>query len=147
MVDGNGVQLPWLLCRAGPHLCALPLEQILEVMRPLPTEALADAPPFVRGVAVIRGVPVPVIDLARLLGHSKAALTRYVTVRAGGDRILALAVGEVLGLKRDDEAGTRTMVPLMREAAQESVAAIGALDSEALLFLTTLRLLPEGRAA
>lgn len=147
MVDGNGVQLPWLLCRAGPHLCALPLEQILEVMRPLPTEALADAPPFVRGVAVIRGVPVPVIDLARLLGQSKAALTRYVTVRAGGDRILALAVGEVLGLKRDDEAGTRTMVPLMREAAQESVAAIGALDSEALLFLTTLRLLPEGKAA
>ena len=73
--------------------------------------------------------------------------TGILTVRAGGDRILALAVGEVLGLKRDDEAGTRTMVPLMREAAQESVAAIGALDSEALLFLTTLRLLPEGKAA
>jgi purine-binding chemotaxis protein CheW len=146
MIDGNGIQLPWLLCRAGPHLCALPLEQILEVMRPLRTEALADAPPFVRGVAVIRGGPVPVIDLARLLGRGKAAVTRYVTVRAG-ERILALAVGEVLGLKRDDEAGARTTVPLMREAAQDSVAAIGTLDSEALLFLTTLRLWPEGKAA
>ena len=146
MVDGNGIRLPWLLCRAGPHLCALPLEQIIEVMRPLPSESLADAPPFVQGVAVIRGGPVPVIDLARLLGQAKSSPTRFITVRTGG-RILALAVGEVLGLKRDDQAGSRASVPLMREAAKESIAAIGSLDSEALLFLTTLRLLPEGKAA
>lgn len=142
MVDGNGIGLPWLLCRAGSHLCALPLGQIIEVMRPLPTDSLADAPPFVRGVAVIRGEPVPVIDLARLLGQTKAAVTRLVTVRTG-QRVLALAVGAVLGLRRDEEAGPRALVPLMREAAQESVSAIGALDSEALLFLDTLRLLPE----
>ena len=146
MVEGNGVQRPWLLCRAGPHLCALPLEQIVEVMRPLPTEPLADSLPFLRGVAVIRGAPVPVIDLARLLGQSKAAINRLITVRTGG-RILALAVGEVIGLRRDEEAGAKSAVPLMREAAQESVSAIGALDSEALLFLSTLRLLPEGKAA
>lgn len=146
MVDGNGLRLPWLLCRAGLHLCALPVEQIAEVMRPLPVEPLADAPPFVRGVAVIRGAPVPVIDLALLLGQPKAAITRLITVRAGG-RVLALAVGEILGLKRDEEAGAKNMVPLMREAARESVSAIGALDSEALLFLNTLRLLPEGKAA
>jgi purine-binding chemotaxis protein CheW len=142
MIDGNGIQLPWLLCRAGPHLCALPLEQVIEVMRPLPTEPLADSPPFVRGVAVIRGGPVPVIDLARLLGQAKSAPARLITVRTGG-RVLALAVGEVLGLKRDEETGSKNMVPLMREAAKESVSAIGTLDSEALLFLTTLRLLPE----
>ena len=141
MVDGNGIQLPWLLCRAGPHLCALPLEQIAEVMRPLPFEPLADAPPFVRGVAVIRGAPVPVIDLARLLGQAKSAVTRLITVRAGG-RLLALAVGEVLGLKSDQEAGAKNMVPLLREVAQDSVSTIGTLDSEALLFLNTLRLLP-----
>src|SRR5579859_3305696 len=141
MVDGNGIQLPWLLCRAGPHLCALPLEQIAEVMRPLPFEALADAPPFVRGVAVIRGAPVPVIDLARLLGQAKSGITRLITVHAGG-RLLALAVGEILGLKSDQEVGGKNMVPLLREAAQDSVSAIGTLDSEALLFLTTLRLLP-----
>src|SRR5579859_3793791 len=111
MVDGNGIQLPWLLCRAGPHLCALPLEQIAEVMRPLPFEPLADAPPFVRGVAVIRGVRVPVVDLARLLGQSKSVVTRLITVRAGG-RLLALAVGEVLGLKRDEETGGKSRVPL-----------------------------------
>lgn len=146
MVDGNSIRLPWLLCRAGPHLCALPLEQVLEVMRPLPSDPLADSPPFVRGVAVIRGNPVPVVDLARLLGQAKSSPTRFVTVRTGG-RILALAVGEVLGLKRDDETGDRALVPLMRQAAKESVAEIGALDSEALLFLTTLRLLPEDEAA
>ena len=143
MVNGNGMQLPWLLCRAGPHLCALPLEQVAEVMRPLPFEPLAGAPPFVRGVAVIRGGPVPVLDLACLLGHDKSKVTRLITVRSGG-RLLALAVGEVLGLMRDEETGRKNRVPLMRDAAQESVSAIGALDSEALLFLNTLQLLPEG---
>ncbi len=115
-------------------------------MRPLPSETLADAPLFLRGVAVIRGHPVPVIDLARLLGQAKSIPTRFITVRTGG-RILALAVGEVLGLKRDEETASRALIPLMREAARDSIAAIGSLDSEALLFLTTLRLLPESEAA
>lgn len=115
-------------------------------MRPLPFEPLADAPPFVRGVAVIRGGPVPVIDLARLLGQAKSSVTRLITVRTEG-RLLALAVGEVLGLRSDQEAGGKNLVPLLREAAQESVSAIGTLDSEALLFLNTLRLLPEGATA
>jgi len=142
MIDGNVSHTPWLLCRAGPHRCALPLGQILEVMRPLPTETLTDAPPFVRGVSVIRGAPVPVIDLARLLGRSRAAATRLVTVRVG-ERILGLAVSEVLGVKGDHEIGPRMAVPLLREAVQEAVDTIGALDSEALLFLAASRLLPD----
>ena len=112
----------------------------------MPSESLADSPAFVRGVAVIRGHPVPVIDLARLLGQAKSSPTRFITVRTGR-RTLALAVGEILGLKRDDETANRALIPLMREAAKDSVAAIGSLDSEALLFLTTLRLLPESEAA
>ncbi len=115
-------------------------------MRPLPTETPADAPLFLRGVAVIRGNPVPVIDLARLLGQAESIPTRFVTVRTDG-LILALAVGEVLGLTRDAETGNRASIPLMREGAQDSNAAIGSLDHQALLLLTTLRLLPDGEAA
>lgn len=112
-------------------------------MRPLPVEPLADSPAFLRGIAVIRGAPVAVLDLGRLLGQAKTAPARLVTVRAGG-RILALAVAEVLGVRRDDEVGSHATVPLLRDVAQESVSTIGTLDSEALLFLDGLRIVAQG---
>lgn len=132
----------WLLCRAGSHLCALPLAQVLEVMRPLPIEPLADAPAFLRGLAVIRGAPVAVIDLGQLLGQARTAPTRLITVRIG-QRVLALAVTEVLAVRRGDEVGAHAAVPLLRQAAQEAVSSIGALDSEALLFLEGLRVVAQ----
>jgi len=150
MNEKNEFQESWLLCRAGSHLCALPLTQIAEVMRLLPIEPLAEAPPFMRGIAVIRGAPVAVLDLGRLLGQARTAPTRLITARVGGQtggRMLGLAVTEVIGVRRADQLGTRTAVPLLREAAQESVSAIGVLDSEALLFLGNLQLLVEGIAA
>lgn len=106
----------------------------------LPVEPLAGAPAFLRGIAVIRGAPVPVLDLGRLLGQARATPARIVTVQAGG-RILGLAVAEVLDVRREDEVGSHGAVPLLREAAQEVVSTIGSLDSEALLFLEELRVL------
>jgi purine-binding chemotaxis protein CheW len=138
----SGTRKSWLLCRAGAHLCALPLDHVLEVMRPLPVEPLADAPAFLRGIAVIRGAPVPVLDLGQLLGQAKTAPARLITVRIGG-RVLALAVAEVLDVRRDDEIGSHAAVPLLREAAQESVSTIGALDSQVLLFLEGLRVVAQ----
>lgn len=143
MVEGvEAVQNSWLLCRAGAHQCALPLTQVIEVMRLLPAEPLADAPPFLKGIAVIRGAAVPLIDLARLFGQGKAPSTRIVTVRVG-ERVLGLLVAEVSGIKRDEETGEHGFVPLLKMAAQESVETVGALDSEALLFLGSLRVLAE----
>lgn len=111
-------------------------------MRPLPIEPLAGAPAFVRGLSVIRGSPVAVIDLGQLLGQTKTAPARLVTLRVGG-RILGLAVAEVQGVRRADEVGPYSAVPLLREAAQEVVSAIGSLDSEALLFLEEMRVLAQ----
>lgn len=143
-MDGKGDSRDsWLLCRAGTHLCALPLAHILEVMRSLPIEPLlADAPAFVRGLSVIRGAPVAVIDLGHLLGQPKAAAARLITVRVDG-RILGLAVAEILGVRSEHEVGPHSAVPLLREAAQQAVSTIGSLDSEALLFLGDLRVLAQ----
>jgi purine-binding chemotaxis protein CheW len=41
----------WLLCRAGGRLCALPVESVIETMRVLPIEKIAQAPEFVLGFA------------------------------------------------------------------------------------------------
>jgi len=115
---------------------------VIEVMRPLAVAPLADAPAFLRGLSVIRGAPVAVIDLGHLLGQTRTAPTRLVTVRAGG-RVLGLAVAEVIAVRRDDEVGPHAAVPLLGQVAQESVSTIGTLDSEALLFLAELRVLAE----
>jgi len=144
MMDGkSGSQDSWLLCRAGSHLCALPLAHVVEVMRPLPVEPLADAPAFLRGISVVRGAPVAVIDLGHLLGQAKTAPTRLVTVRVGG-RVLGLAVAEVIAVRREDEVGPHAAVPLLGQVAHDAVSTIGTLDSEVLLFLEELRVLAEG---
>ena len=82
-----------MLCRVGQLLCALPLQHVEETMRPLAVEAIAGAPSFVRGVAIVRGAPIPVIEPAVLLSGRASHVTRFVTVKAGSRRIaLCIAV-------------------------------------------------------
>ena len=129
-----------LVCRARTRLCALPLVHVVETMRPLPITPLAGAPPFVRGLSVIRGVPVPVVDLGALLsGSEPASPMRFVTLRLE-DRCVALAVEGVLGIQ--ELPGTlRSLPPLLAEASAEALSSVGTLDAELLLVLETARLM------
>lgn len=142
--DGaHGGQDNWLLCRAGSFLCALRLADVVEIMRLLPSEPIADAPTFVRGLSIIRGMPMPVVDIALLLSGRTASLRRLITVKSG-TRIVALAVDSVLGVKSIETEGTaESLPPLLREAAGDMVSAIGRLDADLLLFLNTARIVPE----
>ncbi|GAB7037005.1 MULTISPECIES: chemotaxis protein CheW [Catenuloplanes] len=115
-----------LIFRAGTVLCALPLGDIVELMRPLPIQPLAGSAHYVRGVSVVRGVAVPVLDLGRLLGDFDTAAERFVTTKAGG----VLAIGAVLGV-RDVHPETGREAPSMGGV----VAAVGVLDAEPLMFL------------
>ncbi|MEV6495091.1 chemotaxis protein CheW, partial [Actinoplanes sp. NPDC051633] len=67
--------------RAGSLLCALRLDDVVETMRPLATRPLAGAPAFMSGICIMRGVPTPVVDVARLLGGGPAEITRFLAVR------------------------------------------------------------------
>jgi purine-binding chemotaxis protein CheW len=138
--SARGSQEVWLLCRAGSSLFALPLGQVVETMRILPVEPVAGAPPYVRGLSIVRGTPTPVVDIALLCGGRTVPSRRLVTVRAGA-RIIALALETVLGVRsfNSDEP----LPPLLREAASEVVSAIGRLDAELLLFLSAARAIPE----
>lgn len=130
-----------LLCRVGSSLCALPLEHVGEIMRILPVAPVANAPPYVRGVSIIRGTPTPVVDTALLCSGRTAPSHRLVTFGAD-TRIIALAVDSVLGVQ---SITTDKVLPsLLREAASEVVSAIGHLDADLLLFLVAARIVPEG---
>lgn len=129
-----------LLCRVHRMLCALPLRDVIETLRPLPIEPLAGAPSYVCGVSILRGAPVPVVDLGLLLGVEQVRATRLVALRVGS-RTVAAAVGAVLGVRT--LTGDGALPPLLREAGHGAVQTLGSIDRELLLVLESARLVPE----
>lgn len=130
-----------VLVRAGGAVCAIPLGDVVETMRPLPTTPLAGAPTFVSGVTVARGEPVPVVDLGRFLGCAPGGQhTRFVILRAGSRRY-ALAVSSVIGVVDLDEAFTQRL-PLLAESCQSSIEAVGARDEELMVLVRAVRVVP-----
>lgn len=131
----------YLLCRVLTRLCALPLEHVSETMRPLPVEPIAGVPLSVPGVAIIRGDPVPVVDLACLFAGTVSRPTRFVTVRAGARRV-ALAVDAVVGIRPIPAEALSGLPPLL-DGDTGSIAAIGTMDAHLLVMLQSARLVPE----
>ena len=131
-----------LLFRARDRLCAIPVAEVAEIMRPLPLERLAALPDFVLGLGGIRGASVPVVDAGALLGGGAVAARppgRFVLLRVG-KRSVALAVEAVVGVRSLATDALGTLPPLLGEAGRELIAAIGAADGEFLLVLRTVRL-------
>lgn len=130
---------PLLLARVGTRLCGFPVEDVVETMRPLPVETVANAPAFVRGLAIIRGAPTPVVDTAALLGASSGGITRFVVVRAG-TRPVALAVDAVIDVRSISAAELAELPPLARAADPVAVAKVGMVDAELLVVLEAARI-------
>lgn len=134
-----------LVFRAGSLLCALHLDDVVETMRPLPTRPLAGTPAFVRGICVLRGVPTPVVDVARLLGGEQADVSRYIAVRTERGPV-AFATGEVLGIRTVSAGNAATAHAVLLSAAGASspmVAGVGTIGAEPLLFLQSMRVVPD----
>jgi purine-binding chemotaxis protein CheW len=140
--SGAGTHQSWLLCRAASTLCALPVEQVLEVMRVLPLEPFAAAPRYVLGLSIIRGVPVPVVDFGLIVGNVATKAARLVTIKTAG-RIVALAMKGVIGITEIGTAAFDQLPPLLQDAAADTIAGIGARDSGLLIFLRAGRIVPE----
>jgi purine-binding chemotaxis protein CheW len=129
-----------LMFRADPHLCALGVEHVSEVMRPLPVRRLAGTQAFVCGVSVIRGVPVPVISIALLLGGNDDGVSRFVTVK-GARGPAALAVGAVLGVREIPAAVEQDLSSLFAMAGP--VSGMACVGTDVVLFLHHARVVPD----
>lgn len=143
MAIGTDFGLKMLLCRAESIVCGLRIESVAETMRPRPVEPISGVPEVVSGLAIVRGAPVPVVDLARLLGeHSATRPARFVILKTDGGRV-ALTVSEVIGIRTLEASSLAGLPPLLRGARADLVGAVGALDSQLLLVLEGGRLLPD----
>jgi purine-binding chemotaxis protein CheW len=131
-----------LLCRVGDLLCALPLAHVEETMRPMAVEAIVGVPSFVLGLAVVRGIPIAVVDAGSLLSGVATHATRFVTVKIGSRRI-ALAVDAVIGVVEIPSGSLEALPMLFQDGSRNAISAIGTLDADLLLVLQGTRLIPE----
>jgi chemotaxis signal transduction protein/DNA-binding transcriptional regulator YiaG len=79
-----------LLVEIGAERLAIPVGMVREVLAAVEPRALPGQPPAMLGVAVVRGEPVPCIDLAALLGIPAAGATRGVVLEARDGPLMAL---------------------------------------------------------
>lgn len=142
-MDSAGDGIRGLLVHAGARACLLPLADVVETMRSRPIEPLAASLPFIVGVSIVRGAAVPVVDLAAVIGATDPrAPTRFVTIRLG-DRVVALSVDEVVGVRDLARASMDEMPPLLRGANADVIQAIATLDAKLLVVLHSSRILPD----
>jgi chemotaxis signal transduction protein len=144
-----------LMTRVGGVSCAFRLEDVVEIMRPLPVDPIgrSDDPALalIDGVARIRGAAMPVIDARRLLhGTLEAGVpaaghaARFVVLQAAGHRA-ALRVDAVIDVQRIDRELLSQLPPLIGVASHASVAQIGARDDGLLIVLEAARIVPDDR--
>jgi purine-binding chemotaxis protein CheW len=132
----------FLLCRIGTRIGALAICDIQETLRPLPVEPVPGAPPFVLGVAILRGSPTPVIDVQCLLNPAPSTIGRFIALRLGA-RSVALAVEAVLDVRSLPTQMSSQVPRLLGEANATLVSALGSLDAELLVVLEASRLVPD----
>jgi purine-binding chemotaxis protein CheW len=133
----------YVVCRVGSRFCALPVADVSETMLILPIEPIAGAPPFVLGLSILRGSPVPVVDAHALLGgaHRESAPAKLVAVKLDR-RIVALAVDAVVGVRALPSAAMDELPRLLRDVAAEIVEVVSTLDAELMLVLKAARVVP-----
>lgn len=141
MVDGRHL-IALLVCQIGRRVCALPVSRVAEIMRPLPVTFIPDAPAHVLGMAVVRGEPLPVVDLSRLLNETSSGITRFVCLRSdGGDARLVVAVDGVESIRRLPATALRRLPSLLKGDSPPLIDAVTPLDTELMLVLDSVRLL------
>lgn len=132
-----------LVVGAGSSLCGIPLSFVVETMRRQPLTPIANAPPFVSGLSVIRGQSTPVVDLGALIHGGNLEPRRMLVTLRVQQRLVALAVDRVLGVHQLEPETVGDLPPLLHASRSEAIEAIGVLDRELLIVLGAARIVSD----
>ena len=133
----------YFVCRIDSRLCAIPVASVIETLRPLPLDPLPGAPDFVLGVSLIRGRPTPVLSGSRLLGAGVAPSARRLVALRSGNRSVALAVDETVGVREIADSAVADAPLFPSRAKGTAIAAVATLDRDLLIVLESARLVPD----
>ncbi len=140
MNPGEGT--PVLVTRAGGRYAAFPMSLVRETMRPMTCQQVAGFATWMLGIAIVRGVPAPVVDLGALMsGASSRAISRFISLRSA-EGVFVAAVDEVIGLRSFDAATLSLMPPLLSAAGGGAIAGLGAIGHELMVLFDAGRLVP-----
>ena len=123
---------------------ALPITSVLEILRPLPIESMPNAPAFVAGVMIVRGQPIPVIELGLLMrNHPLETIKRLIVIQLAEHRRAGLLVSDVFGLRDGAELALDSTPALASGFEAGVIQSLGQLDSTLLAVLELGLILPD----
>ncbi len=141
----------YITFRIGTQYFCVDIMSVREIRGWTPATALPRAPGFVRGVINLRGVVLPVIDLAERLGFYPAEPTaRHVIIVAQTGRqivgLLVDAVSDIIAVPSDK---VQTTPDVGSEAARSFVVGVMAIDDRMISLIALDSVMPSvtGEAA
>jgi purine-binding chemotaxis protein CheW len=139
----------------GTDRYCVPVDQVMQIVRPEGILQVPTAPAFVSGVINIRGDVVPVVDLKARLGingtpddapaGSRVASRSRIIVVTAGNRSCGLAVDEVREIVDIDESLDRVEAPAETEARTQFVRSVAHRDGGPFRILDLQRVISVGR--
>lgn len=111
-----------VLARIGGRSIAIPVEHVVETMRPLPIIPLPaedNISDYEIGYSRIRGEDCRVFDGSRLFAAAAVPATRFLIIR-DGERRVALQVDAVLGVQALADGTPVGPVPALAAALQDA---------------------------
>lgn len=90
---------PFVVVGVGAERYGLPIEAVREIAPASEVWAMPGAPPAMRGLAYLRGVPLPVLSLAALLGRPASSDGVLAVLVQDGVRY-ALEADQIVGVRR-----------------------------------------------
>jgi len=150
-VKANGAAREYITFRIGSQYFCVDIMSVREIRGWTPATALPRAPGFVRGVINLRGIVLPVIDLAERLGFYPAEPTpRHVIIVAQTGRqivgLLVDAVSDIIALPSDKVQATPDVGS---EAAHSFIVGVMAIDDRMISLVALDSIMPSvsGEAA
>lgn len=140
---GEEGRLQMVLFRVAETAMAVPVAQVEYVERVGTLTPVPGAPPFLRGVASLRGQVVPIVDLAERLGLGQRPLgskTRVLVVRVEG-QMVGMAVDEVLRVMYLSEEAVQPPPPVVARVSARFLAGVAYLQGDVVLVLDLQRVL------
>jgi len=101
--------------RVGDETYGIPIAQIGEISKPMFTTPVPRTADFVLGIGNVRGVVIPIVDLATRLRLGECALAREARV------LIVRHAGEQTGLLVDEVIGVMSIAPENLEEAPGAI--------------------------